>query len=175
MRVKTTRAQEESKFQILNKSFMSVEGPDVASATNIREQLEAALLQKYKTSLEIFFKNCTMNADSAVVMERVGHESVSSDLRSSDETSVGCMVHFLNNPTKNSIASCHRDSVLQIVIFDFKAVKKKVEDENGCGRNKYHPDEYSLIQEVEICFSTHYMVAECSLKYRSRMKSLFES
>ncbi len=56
MRVKDTRAHEEPRFHRLQKSLVLAAGPDVTNASNIREQLEVAWLQKYRNIVVPFLQ-----------------------------------------------------------------------------------------------------------------------
>lgn len=60
-----------------------------------------------------------MVINSASAKARVTSESVSADLRSPDETGMGCSDHFQNNVMGHTIAICNRDGTLQIVTSDF--------------------------------------------------------
>ncbi len=143
MRVKCDNAHDEPTFQIANKCLMLVEGPEVPSASNVRQKLEVALLRKYQTTPDYFLKNNAMVTDSAAVIERVANASVSADLHSPDETWMGCMAHFSNNVMNHSIPTCNRDSTLRIVAADFSSMKRIVENANRNGCNQYLPDGFT--------------------------------
>ncbi len=81
------------------------------------------------------------------------------------------MAYFLNNVLRHSIATCNRDSTPRSVAADFRSNKRIVEDANRNGCNPHMPDVYTLIQEVETRFGTHYLVAERFLKSSSHMRS----
>ena len=94
MRVKRDNAHAEPTFQIANKCLLLVEGPEVPTVINIRQNLEVVLIRKYQTGLDHFLKNITMVTNGAAVMARVANPSVSAELHSLDETWMGCMAHF---------------------------------------------------------------------------------
>ncbi len=91
---------DEPQFTIRNLTLLLVEGTIVPNAWNIRESLNASLLQKYEVGLDHFLKYFAMVTDSAAVMARVANASVSHELHSPDERWMGCYSHFLNNVMK---------------------------------------------------------------------------
>ena len=175
MKIADKKGAQHTEFEVENKSLLLVEGPEVATATNIREQIEMGLLQKYQTSLDHFLRNFTMVNDRAAVMAKVAHASVSAELHAPDESWLGCMVHFLNNVMKHTIAGCGRDSILQVVSSDFKSMKRIVEDANRGGWNQYLPDGHTLVQDVETRFGTHFRVAQRFLKSSKHIQMILES
>ena len=54
---------------------MFVEGPEVPTESNTRQNLEVALLRKYQTGLDHFLKNTTLVTYSDAVMARVANAS----------------------------------------------------------------------------------------------------
>ena len=96
-----------------------------------------------------------MITDSTEVMAKVAHKTVSSHIHTPDETWLGCLVHYMHNTMKHCIASCTRDSILQNVASDFRAMNKLAEDANRGGWHQCLPDGFTLIQEVETRFGAH--------------------
>ncbi len=74
-----------------------------------------------------------MVIDSVAEMAKIANTSVSMGIQSSYETWIGYMIHFLNNVKKQCIDSCNRDSVMQFVASDFRAMKIIAEDSNRRG------------------------------------------
>ena len=147
----------------------------MSNARNIRETLEYSLLEKYQTSLRKFLKIFTMVTDSAAVMAKVAHAYVSSDIHTPDESWLGCLVRYLDNIMKHCIALCTRDSILQNIASDFRAMKKTAEDANHDGWKKHLPDGFILIQEVETRFATHYSIAERFFQASSKVLTVLQT
>ena len=74
------------------------------------------------------------------------------------------LAHFLNNVMKHAISKCRNNAVLTTVANDLRSVKKIVEDANRSEWSHLLPDGYTVIQESETRFGTHYEVVERFLK-----------
>ncbi len=114
-----------------------MEGSDAATAVNLREKIEFAFLHQCQTSLDHFLRNFTVVTDSVAVMAKVASAFVSTNSHIPDETWLGCLTHFFNNPMKHTIASCMRESTLQVLVADFKAMKRILKDADRTGWNQY--------------------------------------
>ena len=108
-------------------------------------------------------------------MEKVAGASVLREIHVPDETWMSCIVHFLNNMTKNFITNHCRTEILQFVFLAFRSMKKMIEDANRTGWNHLLPEGYQLLQESETRFVTHYQVAERFLKAAPEIYSLLDS
>ncbi len=80
-----------SLFNMKNVTLLLIEGLETPSAQNIKNCLNAALLDKYELSMDHFFRGFTIVTDGAAVMAKVANASVSRGIHTSDETWMRCM------------------------------------------------------------------------------------
>ena len=95
-------------------------------------------------------------------MARMANSSVSTRVCARDEKWMRCYVHVLQNCTKSAFSVCADDSSMLKIEFDFKSVKRIVEDSKRYGWNNYLPVGYRLIQDVDTRFGTFFLVTEVS-------------
>ena len=108
-------------------------------------------------------------------MAKVAGASLLREIHVPDETWMSCMVHCLNNLMKNVITNHCRTEILQVVLHDFRSMKKIIEDANRAGWNHFLPEGFRLFQESETRFGTHYQVAERFLKAAPKIYSPLDS
>ena len=75
----------------------------------------------------------------------------------------------------NVITNHFRTEILQVVLLDFRSMKKIIDDANRAGWNHLLPEVYRFLQESETRFGTHYQVAERFLKAAPEIYSLLDS
>ena len=121
------------QFEIKTVPLLLVEGPDPPTAKNIRTRLNSALLENYEIPLERFMQGFTMVTDGAAVMARVANASASKDIHKPDETWMSCIAYALNNAMKSVLSTNCQGPVMEVVLQDFRAMKKVIEDSNRTG------------------------------------------
>ncbi len=163
------------QFVIRNFTLLLVEGTDQTNARNIQNCLNSALVQKHETRLDQFMHGFSMVTDGAAVMAWVANASVSHDIHVPDESWMSCMAHCSNNAMKSVIATYCEGTILQIVVQDFRSMKRIIEDANRSGWNHLLPDGYKLIPESETRFGTFYVVAERFLKSAHFASNMLDS
>ncbi len=161
-------------FEIRTVTLLLVQGPDEPSAKNIRACLNTALISEYEMPLESLMKDFSMVMDGAAVMARVANSSVSREIQETDETWMSCLAHFLNNTMKSVLANTKGSSVLQVVVQDFRSIKRIIEDANRSGWDHSSSEGCKLKQESETRFGTFYQVAVCFLKSESHIASIVD-
>ena len=65
-----------------------------------------------------------MGVDGAPVMARVANASVSKEIHNPDETWMSCLAHALNNVIKNLLYSHCNGTILEVILQDFRSMKK---------------------------------------------------
>jgi len=170
--IKPKNLREEVSFGIKNTTILLVEGPDSATAVNIRNTLDVNLKKYYGIGIDTIQETFTMVTDGAAVMASMAGSSVSRAIHPLDQTWMRCIVHAFNNVMKDTMKICETDQYLKKLSEDFKAMKKVVTDSKQSHWNSWLPNGYHLIQEVETRFGTHLQVAERFLKSADKVYSL---
>ena len=150
------------QFTLKNVTLALVEGPDHPSTQNIESCLNEALVNKYSTTFDFFIRGFTIVTDWAAVMEKVAGASVSREIRVPDETWMSCIVHFLNNMMINVITNHCRTETLQVVLLDFRSMKKIIENANRAGWNHLLPKGYLLLQNQQLDLQLITKLLKCS-------------
>ncbi len=116
-----------------------------------------------------------MFTDGAAVMARVANASVSREIHMPDESWLRSIAHQLNNAMKHCMTTSMQGTDLQVIVQDFRGMKKFIEDANSSGWNHLLPHGYKLIQESETRFGTFYYVAERFLRASRYVYSFLDS
>ena len=83
--------------------------------------------------MEDLLQDFTTVTDGAAVMARVANASVSRELHTPDEIWMNFMNHSLNNTMKSVLHHHFGSNELQVVVDDFRSMKRIIEDGSRFG------------------------------------------
>ena len=98
------------KYGLKNRTLPLIEGPDSPSANNMKPNINAALMDKYKLSMDCFLRAFPRLTDV------VANASVSKEIHNPDETWTRFLAHALNYVMKNVLHSLFDGTTLEFVV-----------------------------------------------------------
>ena len=138
---------QEVSFKVKALTLLIVEVPSVSNANNIKARLKHTLFERYGLSMEHLMQDFSMATDGSAVMATVPNASFSRDLHTPDETWMNFLAHSLNNTMKSFLQHHCVSNELQVVVDDFRSMKRIIEDANRSDWKHSLPDVFMLKQE----------------------------
>lgn len=139
------------------------------TAADLREMINAALMDRFQTPLSRFAEKFTFVTDCANTMPCIFGASTSLVRCPLSECWMGCTAHLLNTCMKNMINGLERTHA---VCKDIDVVKEIVTGFKKAGWMHELADGYHLIQEAETIFGTTYDVLERFVKSGSQVHDI---